>query len=547
MTTWRRAVIAGFVLLLIFVYWIAICAPGVGIYHDDGIYVVTAKALAEGKGYRIISLPDELVQTKYPILFPSLLAVVWKIFPKFPQNAVPLKMVPLLGTLLWVWLTAKFIREKENNTDLSNGIVLTTLASPWVVFFSVVILSETIFASLITAALIYLTRLEENTLKKESHLILASSFLAAAAFLTRTAGLPLLFVGMIVLLFRRRIRTSVLFSLLFAICVSPWILWQTIHQGSYGSVTSYYTSANYQQWNILFHYPLSTKIEILGKNLVIMMFAPTILLSLDFRWFGTLHAASFVTILGTSFSLFGFFRDFRTGIKSIHIFLVLYHAMLLVWVWPPIRFMVPIFPFWLFYAYKGFASVCASFSLSERSMRIANNGLAILVWVCLGGALYLSSSRIIYTGQASPLISNIQTNENYNWAGVRFLLDWISENTPRDSVILGNLDPVIYLYTGRKAVRGFVADPYLLCYADQSDKPLGSENDLLEVLITQKVDYIIRIPDVYFREVPIFNGILDRISQKDEEILTVIKEGPHPGYEIYRANRQRLMWHSHLP
>lgn len=35
-------------------------APGiVGLFHDDGIYVVVAKAINEGKGYRIISLPRE--------------------------------------------------------------------------------------------------------------------------------------------------------------------------------------------------------------------------------------------------------------------------------------------------------------------------------------------------------------------------------------------------------------------------------------------------------------------------------------------------------
>ena len=37
-----------------------------GIYVDDGIYLATGKALADGQGYRHIELPGEPYQTKYP-------------------------------------------------------------------------------------------------------------------------------------------------------------------------------------------------------------------------------------------------------------------------------------------------------------------------------------------------------------------------------------------------------------------------------------------------------------------------------------------------
>jgi hypothetical protein len=545
LNTRRKATILFFFLLLVPVYWIAICAPGVGIYHDDGIYVVTAKALAEGKGYRIISLPGELVQTKYPILFPSLLAVVWKIFPKFPENAILLKMVPLFGTLFWVWLLYKFIKEKEKNTDISTGIILTTLASPWVVFFSVVILSETIFAFLCTGALICLNRLEGNPGEKEICTLLLSSILAAAAFLTRTAGLPLLFAGMISLLLRRRYRTCVQFFLLYTIFVSPWILWQAIHHDSYILANSYYTSSNYQNWNILVNYPPSIKIEILAKNILFLLFSPSNLLGLNFSWFGTLYFPYTLAILVTSFSLLGFFRDLRMGIKSIHIFLLFYYGMLLIWVWPPIRFVVPIFPFWLFFAYKGIMLACANFSSSARIQRIVNEGLIILLCICLGSSLYLFSSKALRIHQAPVPISNPPTNENYNWFGVSSLLAWTSENTPSDSVLLGNLDPTIYLYTGRKAVRGFVADPYLLYYSDKSDQSIGSESDLLGVLITQNVNYIIRTPDEIFKEVPIFNRMLDRMLLKDERIFRLVKEGYLPGYKVYWVNQQILQQHPH--
>src|SRR5918993_349835 len=57
-------------------YWASLHTRSVGYYHDDAIYVVTAKALAEGRGYRHLHLPEEPVQTKYPVVLPALLALV---------------------------------------------------------------------------------------------------------------------------------------------------------------------------------------------------------------------------------------------------------------------------------------------------------------------------------------------------------------------------------------------------------------------------------------------------------------------------------------
>ena len=65
------------------------------------------------------------------------------------------------------------------------------------------------------------------------------------------------------------------------------------------------------------------------------------------------------------------------------------------------------------------------------------------------------------------------SSEQDDWKPIRELLDWIRQNTPQDSILLGNLDPAYYLYTGRKAVRGFSADPYLLFYSEKPETALG--------------------------------------------------------------------------
>src|SRR5271166_5732324 len=56
--------------------------PGQG----DGVYMVTAKSLATGQGYRHLNLPGQPYATKYPPLFPLFLSMAWRVEPPFPKT-----------------------------------------------------------------------------------------------------------------------------------------------------------------------------------------------------------------------------------------------------------------------------------------------------------------------------------------------------------------------------------------------------------------------------------------------------------------------------
>jgi len=537
---WRRALCVIFFVFLIPVYWIAYRAPAVGIFHDDGIYLVTAKALAEGEGYRIISLPSEMNQTKYPILFPALLAIIWKVFPFFPENTSLLKLIPLLGTFLWAWSAYKFMMGKTHNSNISIGIILITLASPRVVFFSSLVLPETVFAFFCTCALLYLDRLSASQGENKNSLLLFSAIFSAAAFLTRSAGLPLIFSGVITILVRCGYKSAVKYFLLCLVIISPWILWQAFNHASIFVANEYYSFSNYHHWNTLVSYSPSNKAVVFATNFLSLMFAPLFLLGLWYGWSGTIIFALPVAIFLLAFALFGFLQDLREGIKSIHLFFIFYSGMLLVWVWPPFRFVVPIFPFWLFFVYKGLKSLEVHISLRGWGAKIANAGFVFLLCFSLGNALYLFSEKALRLQKVSIMFEIKTGSEELDWKKMNSLFQWIRYNTPDDSILLGNLDPAIYLYTGRKAVRGFVADPYLLWYSEKPEESLGSESDLLDVLIKNKVNYIIRTPDDTFKEVPIFNHMLDRILLKNEKAFRLVKEGPHQGYRINWVNQKIL-------
>ena len=143
-------------LLLTPVYFLTLSSPAVGTFHDDGIYLVTAKALAEEGEYAISSLPDALPQTKYPVLFPLMLAGVWWLDPNFPANVLFLKLIPFTATIVWLLLAGLLLRRLGSSRMEAGTIVLFALASPWTLYLSTSLLSDIPFAMFVTGALFLL-------------------------------------------------------------------------------------------------------------------------------------------------------------------------------------------------------------------------------------------------------------------------------------------------------------------------------------------------------------------------------------------------------
>src|ERR1019366_9667586 len=60
--------------------------PHFGILQDDGVYLIDGKALAQGDGFRILSLPAQPYDTRYPPLYPLYLSLAWRAVPSYPAN-----------------------------------------------------------------------------------------------------------------------------------------------------------------------------------------------------------------------------------------------------------------------------------------------------------------------------------------------------------------------------------------------------------------------------------------------------------------------------
>ena len=90
-------------LYLVTIYGICYFAPGYGLFDDDGVYLVTAKSLAEGTGYRYhkSSVRDSADKISHRF-FRRCSREFGRFIHIFPKTSYALKLVPLVSMFGWL-------------------------------------------------------------------------------------------------------------------------------------------------------------------------------------------------------------------------------------------------------------------------------------------------------------------------------------------------------------------------------------------------------------------------------------------------------------
>ena len=406
-----------------------------------------------------------------------------------------LKIAPLLATAGWLIVTHKLLRRMGASFEGALFIVMLTAASPTIVFLATSLMSEALFALLSTAALLML--LDERPA--------IAGLLAGGAMLTRSAGVALIAACILILTIRRRFRNGMWFTAAAVLVVAPWIGWSLAHKVN----DPYYSPANYASLNILTSLAANEKVIVFGRNLIYMFATPYALLT----GYNNLFAA-----IGTLLVFGWCLYVRRQTIPDLYV--AVYCAMILCWAGPPHRFLAAILPLllWMFW----------------RVFRLWNIKEALAAGVVISALLPLWADAIRIPASREAGYFEYSGNTGENWGEMQKLFAGIRANTPPDAVLLANLDPVFYLYTGRKAVRGFSPNGYQVFYAPK--QTLVTPDELLDSIRNQGVSYVVVSPDRDYAEAPLFHKTVDAL-ERGGILEPVPIDGLDADYKLLRVAR----------
>jgi hypothetical protein len=521
-----QLIVAGLaVLVLILGYWRMV--PEVcGCFHDDGIYLITAKALAQGQGYRLTYLPDAPLQTKYPILYPAILAVIWKLWPSFPDNLFLMKWFTLVCGAASIGLSYLYlIRFGYFSRSIAGLSALICATSPMFLYYSTLTLSEAPFALLAILAMWAFEAQREGAANQETRQLFLG-ILLALPFLCRTVGVSLVLAGLLIQYFRGRPLRWM--GLGMAAIILPWLMWMAMGLGSWSRdpISGYYT--DYFGWWAAMGWSLG--LHIIGQNFLNLLISNVIVMLAGLNEIirpVNLWGLTFIVFFIGSTPLIVLIAKLRTW-RLLPFFMFSYLLLILIWPWHPFRFLIPILPFLLSYFFEGISNLCKRCKIRTWSL------------LPIGLLLVATNLNLLYacTKQASQfgyphagLVKNPAP-----WNSYKDIFYWLKIHSQPDDVIASWEDPMIFLYTGRRAIRPFRINPGFIGYGKDLES-YGSAEKLFQTLKTYQARYLVGVP-VFTFDQNLLDDLISEMQQKYPGLLKRVYTGKDKRFVVFELPGQ---------
>lgn len=431
----------------------------VGVAHDDGMYVLLAKALATGQGYRWLNLPDAPPATHFPPGYPAVLALLWWLFPAFPANVVKFKLANAVFAAAAAVGTARFAERRLGMHPLSAAaFALVAMLGIPTLTLSAMVMSEPLFLALLLPLLLLAERVLDRAddPRRETFALLALGLLVGAATLVRSHGIALVAAVTLLLLARRRFRAAVIFASSTLVFLLPWQLWVSARSGLVPETMR----GNYESYGAW----LAAGVRADGLSLILHTVART---SGELAAMCATLAAPSMPPWTRSAAVVALALLGALGARALWrrapvtaLFLFLYLAIVVAWPFTPARFVWGIWPLVLALPLLGTRELWGWSAARLRDNRarlvlaVRGTGLACAALLALGYGAYTLRG---YRGHWWSSIPR---------SGAKTLLplvNWAATRTRPGDVLAVEEESVVYLYALRSAVpvHTFTAQQYL--------------------------------------------------------------------------------------
>lgn len=442
-------------------------AQPVGAFWDDGVYLITARALASGDGYRFTHLPGMPAAVHYPPGWPALLAVVWRLSPGFPDNIALLRFVnPILAALAAGLACAYGARRLRLPPILAAATVVVFAATLPVLVLDGVLFAEPLFLVVTTLALFAADAAARGGGARRA---LVAGLAAGAATLVRSAGLVLVPAIVLALLIERRLRDAFVSGAAAVAVLVPWQWWVSAHtaelapplRGNYGPYFPWLAAAVRERG-------ASFVAAIAGQNIMAMERS----LAVVFFPVGVREVRPLLVVLVVVLVLLGAQAAWRHS-RAFCLFAAAYTVLIACWPYAPDRFAWAVWPLGGLFVAGGAAEAWrfVRAPASPTGVRIAA-GTMLMLAVTTGAGLAFYSARGISRGW-------VDIAQRRNAERMQPVVDWVNANTGTEDVIACDGEPFVHLYTGRPVVpvHSLLADEHI------AGTPPGMAADDLRALL----------------------------------------------------------------
>ena len=436
-----------------------------GLLQDDTLYFSSAKALAEGRGYVLPSLPGCPAATKYPVLYPWLLSWIWRLDANFPGNLFWGVTLTYLFSVATILLSYHFGRSSLGLSRLSSLAVTGFLAlHPTFIFYSARLMSDVPFAALTLCLLLFACAAVRSSAPRWS---LLAGLVCSLSITMRLAGVALLAGALLAFVSRKLWRSALLFLVSAApglayFAYQTWFLIPAPPPAPFrASLPGWQQTWFYYTSYTSFRHLDSPDLHAAGTLLVnqILYFVSALagyfVSPLSERNIALWFVSSL--ILGVLL-LLGLLREFKGWKPSISASLFLCYALLLLG-WDYVewgRFLLPFLPL------VAVLVVTSAWRCLVRLRQAGTDWLGrTLLWIALlaGGAL-AGATAWNYVALDRRSLAEARFQREVSLPEKRQAYDWLRNNAGQGDVIMATEDGLAYLYTDRIFINPTVLLPY---------------------------------------------------------------------------------------